>query len=348
MFKRRLSFQESTFSRSGLYCAAFVGLAMATFEPRPAFADLPTLAELRQVHQQAETAAGTWRISETVDRGEPVDAQREAQWEALFAESLARLLAGARADFERDHGNDSAGWAEREAQIRAQIARGAGTASLQRSINSEVPLRRTRTVHPASTSIRWDDVDLRNLDQLAADRNLDATQRLNIDQTRITIAIEGRHLNASVAGRVAQALSLGHLTLDSERLRLGLVPPSLFDPALSPTLTWPNGPDVAVITTTGPETVRAVVDRTQQWRLVRYERETSTGSRTVWTLEDYSNQNGAWVPGKVTRRTTRNGVEESVEVMRTLSLQLNIPADPNTFELPSDFRVVAEPPRSGS
>lgn len=326
--------------RRDIVCVACYA-AVTAFTVDSAQSAPPALAELAAIHRSLESELGVVHLSEHVTRTETNDPAEASRLQAQLDANLAQALASARQEWDADHANDAAGWARWESQIRAQHGRVAELLSLKRSLNSGVMFRRTRTVDLAGSRVRWDDVDLRDLEQLARDRQLDDRAIANVNLSAISILKDGVHWHGAVADRLARRASIGVQNPDLERVRLGIAPTVVFQPQYEPVLSWPNGEDVAVITTSrGDGMIRAVLDRSNGWRLSRYEVATTSGDRLVWIVEGYTSTQEPRVPDRILHRVRKAGRGDLFEdFLQTIAVQTRLPVEAHTFDLPSDFRV---------
>lgn len=324
---------------------AVVGVML--FSASLAIADVPnpTLEEFRQLNAQCEASLGSWRLSERISRTKSDNPGIAARRSAHFSSLLVQMLAAARQDYDDLPGADETGWIRREAQIREQLARQENIMVLQDSVNSGAPVLRARTVDLAQERVRWDDVDLRDLDQLVAERGLDALERANVDLTTSSVLRDASHAKINAAKRHVLRTRHGSASPELERVRVGIVPRNLLAAENAATIQWPNGPDVAVVTSTmGGGSTRAVVDRALGWRMVRYEIETPNGDRLSWSFEEYSSMGGILVPRRIVHRGRIDGVDDYfVEEMNTIGFEANLSPDLAVFEVPADFRIQFAP-----
>ena len=306
---------------------------------------LPTLDELRAIHAAREAAPGIVRVTETVARAETRNPAVVARQQQQHAERLELALETARRQHAEEGSTDAGDLRNQEQQIRRTFDHIGAVAMLRLTLNSGVAARRTRLVDLAGGRVRWDDVDPRDLDQLSRDHQLTAIQRSNLDLSRISIAKNGSHWTAAVADRLATRSTMGLQNLDAERIRLGIVPHAVLDPLRAPTLSWPSGPDIAVISANAGESVlRLTLDRSQGWSVVRYEMNHSQSSRHVWNVDGFITQNDIRIPARITHSVRKDGVDDYMtESVDTIGVETGVQATEASFDLPAEYRV-QEPP----
>ena len=138
-------------------------------------------AGLAALHAEHLDALGCARVVDTIDKHWPWEGGREAAWLVERAASAAAWTAF----FEQEAARR--GWSPERMQhaLSQALQQDAQLTSLQtvHSENARILVRRTRTMDFSTSNLRWDDVDLRDLGAISAERGLNEMQSANLDQS---------------------------------------------------------------------------------------------------------------------------------------------------------------------
>lgn len=300
-------------------------------------------AELNQVrlaHERRASTLGTVVITESVHRKVNWAAE-EARLVAELDESLAAALSAARRDHEAA-GADASSWERVERLIREQFeVRRNGLIANQ--INSDVTVRRVRTIDLPGARVRWDDTDSRNTTAMADSSGITGAQRANITKSQSSILAEGKHVILYPhLEKLARVAPIGMQNLDHERLRLGLLPAWVFSGDFEITIDSANPKSFRLQGVGATGSFTADLEPFSPFAVLKFQiRGPNDEYARQWGISDYQRASGELrLPKSVTMRVTKNGISDYlVETCETSSVQIQAPSSDAVFLIPADYRV---------
>ncbi len=313
--------------------AAFAATLVVTAPA--ALADEPH-SQIRAAHESYRAALRSAVVQESIDFNRPFAAAQEAALRERMQRDLPEHERQWRAAIAAEGGTDEEWIAAQRAAQHAQIDKRIALVRL----SAQFALTRTRTIDFAAGRSRYDDVDARNVAQIATDAGLtDENDALDLSRTRTRIHTHERGVvlypRPTTLGVASRA---DRFDADAELLTFGVLPPGFF--AADRTTTFEADPATGDVTLTSAAAEGRGIARlsaNQGWRVTRFETFDADGTSVEsLTLDDYREVDGSWAPFSRTRRTAEASETATVE-----SVRLNVSAAEfeGRFDVSTDYRV---------
>jgi hypothetical protein len=329
-----------------------VNATEACADQAPSVKDI-TLEKLKAVNQANRAAVTTVVLHETVVEsyrerpGEEREARERMTW--VWGESRDDAIEWAVA-----HGANEDSLKSVQQAYEDQLASVEETIVV-RQLNKRTAVARTSLVDFVHKQARYDDKDLRDLEELAANHGLNEdAKRYNLSKTRALILRADRSVLLNPAGRAGAVRSRPRFSTDLEASRLGVVPAWVLEGELDlslKTVRDQRGPCVQVTGRKPGQTVNKVLVEVRPelgCRLIRLVTYDDEGNVFVeFRASDYRAVDGLLVPFKTETRRTAYGIKDHFVRQRTVeSIRVNEPIKAVSFDVPDGYHVQDIRPRS--